>query len=252
MDLPISDIKKTVCFFGEMLDGSFHPHATGFFVTIDGINHVVTAKHVIQNNDGSFIDENTVVAYNQKNGIVGGRKIKDLKSSDKVDWIIHDDPDVDLAILPIRLVGENDDVILIPEFMFLNSEEIFETEDVIHVSYQPGVFLLNKISPVIRGGIISRIIPESPFYIDGFAFPGNSGSPVFLKPKLNENGIITVNKTTRGAKLIGVISSSLNWNKDNTGLSMVFPINFLKEIINSEKFQTQLKNIKQNLVKPTK
>lgn len=202
MDVPISDIKKTICFFGEMRNGSFYPYATGFFVTIDGINHIVIAKHVIQNKFGEFVDEGAIVAFNQKNGIVGGKKIKDFKSGNKVDWIIHDDPDVDLAILPIRIVGENDDVILVPEFMLLNVEEIFETEDVIHISFQPGVFLLNKISPIIRSGTISRLTPEGPFFIDGFAFPGNSGSPVFLKPALNENGVTTINKTTDVGNLL--------------------------------------------------
>lgn len=248
-----------------MIKGSFHPFATGFFVVIDGINHIVTAKHVIQDENGKFIDEETIVAFNQKTGVVGGRKIGELKRHDKVNWIVHDDPDVDLAILPIRIDSTNDDVMPISDKILLESEKIFETEEVIYVSFQPGIFSLNQVSPVIRHGIVSRITPESPFFIDGFSFPGNSGSPVFLKPILNkDDGKITVKSDIRPGKLIGVISASIQYREeavsiqtgitrvvfeDNTGLSMVFPMDYLKQIIESKNFQEQLKYIKDNLLK---
>jgi V8-like Glu-specific endopeptidase len=53
---------------------------------------------------------------------------------------------------------------------------------------QPGIRIRQRISPIIRTGTISVMNDDRTFYIDAAAFPGNSGSPVFLRPTLSYDG----------------------------------------------------------------
>ena len=93
--------------------------------------------------------------------------------------------------------------------------------------------------------MISLINEDGSFYIDGFAFPGNSGSPVFILTSPAEYKV----------KFAGIIGSYLPYQEaaiskqtgrtriifeENTGLSIVWSVKFLEEIIKSKEFQQQL------------
>ena len=46
----LTDVKKTMCYIGKIINGSEPiPIASGFFLEIQGIFHLTTAKHVIYN-----------------------------------------------------------------------------------------------------------------------------------------------------------------------------------------------------------
>jgi len=262
----INEIKKTVVFLGKITDkGEIDPNATGFLVNIQGIFHLMTAKHVVKEfKNGKFtdkfIDEGMWVFFNTTDGKIGLRSIGDIKKKFGINWVFHENKDVDIAIIPFGLDVQKDDVKTIPENLFFSTDRLFELYDAFFLSYQPGIKPKDRISPVIRKGTISLINDDKTFYLDGFAFPGNSGSPVFLKPspiRFDEGGI-SLGGDPLGGKFIGIIGEYLTYREvaistqtgrprvvfeENTGLSKVWSVTFINQIIESDKFKQQLDNL---------
>jgi len=101
---------------------------------------------------------------------------------------------------------------------------------------------------------------DKTFYIDAFAFPGNSGSPVFLKPspiRFDEGGI-SIGRDQLGGKFVGIIGEYLPYQEiaistqtgrprvvfeENTGLSKVWSVTFIKQIVKADTFKQQLDNV---------
>jgi hypothetical protein len=96
---------------------------------------------------------------------------------------------------------------------------------------------------------------DGSFYIDAAAFPGNSGSPVFLRPSLMYDKEV---HSMGGGYFVGVIGSYLPYEDmaistqtglprvifpENTGLSKVWSASFLSQIVNSAALQQQLTKI---------
>jgi len=256
----IDEIKKTIVFLGKINEKrEIQFHATGFLVSIKNIFHLATAKHVVvDSRTGEFIDSGTLAFFNLKDGKIGSRSLDKIKKNFAVNWIFHEDKNVDIAIIPFGLYPEKDDVKTIPDELFLSTDRLFELYDVFFLSYQPGgIHLQKRISPVIRNGTISLINDDKTFYIDAFAFPGNSGSPVFLKPspiRFDEKGI-SIGGDQLGGKFIGIIGEYIPYQEvaistqtgrprvifeENTGLSRVWSVPFIKEILDLDIFKEQL------------
>jgi len=255
----IDEIKKTVVFLGKINEKrEIQFHATGFIVSIKNIFHLVTAKHVVvDSRTGNFIDSGMLAFFNLKDGKFGSRSLDWIKKNFAVNWIFNENKDVDIAIIPFGLDPEKDDVKTIPEELFLSTDRLFELYDVFFLSYQPGIYLQKRISPIIRNGTISLINDDKTFYIDAFAFPGNSGSPVFLKPspiRFDEKGI-SIGGDQLGGKFIGIIGEYIPYQEvaistqtgrprvifeENTGLSRVWSVLFIKEILDLDTFKEQL------------
>lgn len=258
----IRDIKKTVVFLGRAAENrGVQLYATGFLVTVQNIFHLVTAKHVVvDRGTGKVVDNDMRVFFNLKSGKIGSRSIKEIKEKFKVDWVFHENPVVDIAVIPFELDPQNDDVKTIPERLFLTIDDLFVLYDVFFLSYQPGIQSQERISPIIRTGTVSLINDDRTFYIDGFAFPGNSGSPVFLKPspiKFEENGF-SIGWNELGGRFVGIIGESITYQEvavstqtgrarvvfeENTGLSKVWSVAFIQEIIESRAFKDQLSRL---------
>lgn len=266
----LNQIKKTIVFIGT-LENENKPRfvATGFLVGIDGLIHLVTAKHVvIDPESGNPLDADLRVFYNMKDGRIVQRAISIAKKDHQVDWVFHDDKCVDLAIMPFPLIPEKDDAKVISDEMWLSIDRLFEVYDIFFLSYQPGIKIAKKITPIIRQGIISLINDDKTFYIDGAAFPGNSGSPVFLKPspiRYDDKGTISLGGDKLGGKFIGVIGEYIPYQEvaisaqtgrpritfeENTGLSKVWSVDYLHEIISSKDFQAQLTKVKERQSSP--
>jgi len=169
------------------------------------------------------------------------------------------------------LEEQKDDVLTIPENMFLSIDDLSEVCDIFFLAYQPGTQPQKRISPIIRSGIISLINEDKTFYIDASAFPGNSGSPVFLKPlpvrfsrrsdvvqAPVSSGDIAMGPDPSGGKFIGIVGEYITYREhaistqtrrtrivfeENTGLSRVWSISFIKEILESESFRQQLATV---------
>lgn len=213
----------------------------------------------IKNNKftGKLIDENIYAFYNTKVGGIKERSLDEVKKTFSVDWIFHENNNVDIAIIPFPINIKKDDVKIVPDELFLGTDRLFELYDIFFLSYQPGVQPENKISPIIRTGTISLFNDDKTFYVDATAFPGNSGSPVFLKPspiRFDENRI-SIGGDRLGGKFIGIIGEYLTYQElavstqtgrpriifeENTGLSKVWSISFINEIIESNNFKEQL------------
>ena len=267
----ITNFKKATVFLGEVASNKKSEYlvGTGFLIIVKNVFHLVTARHVIFDEKGN--ERNLKVFCNTKGGGMIAfdfqfvkNKLKELYNLNP-EWIIEEG--IDITVLPfVANLGEMD-CKFIPEESFLDINELYETLDVFYISFQPGLTQPSrekKISPIIRRGTISKIENEKVFWIDGFAFPGNSGSPVFVLPSVirRKNGGFIIGKDDIGGRFIGIITNSLI-NRDpaistqtreirvifneNTGLSRVYSGECLKRLISSEKFQLQLGNIVQNL-----
>jgi hypothetical protein len=262
----MKQLKKAVVFLGQFdqVDGKgqLNIHGTGCLIEVEGVFHLLTAKHVLFSD--SILNKNLEIFLNRHNGGVQYRKILTPKQENRVDWVFHPNSNVDLAIIPIALDPKTDDFMTIPQSLFFDSMPLHELYDVFFLSHQPGVELGGKINPVIRKGMISRINSDGTILIDGSAFPGNSGSPVFLTPspmRYDEQGntIKTIGDDGIDGRFVGIITSYVPYQEvaismqtkrprvifeENTGLSTVFPVKLILELLNSESFQKQLAAIK--------
>lgn len=258
----IEQIKKSIVFLGRVnQDQSVDLQATGFLVSIDSVDHLVTAKHVVfDSGRDEFIDTNMVVLLNTTDRTINARHIDGIKRVLSCNWIFHPNRDVDVAIIPFGIQEGNDDIKVIPRDYFLPADELFENLDVFFLSYQPGIEPKEKILPILRRGAISVMNEDTTFFIDAASFPGNSGSPVFLSPSmmLTETASYTVSP---GGKFIGVIGGYIPYQEEavslqtghrriifeeNTGLSKAWSIRFINEIIDSQAFKQQVGKIQSN------
>jgi len=260
---PIETIKKTCVFIGEINDKN-EPryYGTGFIVAINNVLHLVTAKHVVMENingrfTGKMIDSTYQVFFNKKDKKTGMHSLLEIKKYFNVNWVFHRNQSVDLAIIPFAIDTLKDDIVAIPDDFFMTSERLFELYNIYFLSYQPGLELRIGINPIFRTGSISLKNEDKTYYIDAFAFPGNSGSPVFLTPssiRFDNPGVFNIGDPL-GNKFIGVIGEYLPYQEiaislqtkrprvvfeENTGLAKVWSIEYLNEITQSNEFKEQL------------
>lgn len=258
----ITQIKESVVFLGFIENGHERIIGTGFLIQVEDIFHLVTAKHVVEQNH-----ENLYVFLNSKQ--FQNPSTKPLKQiyDNGLKWVRHENPQIDIAVLPFLLDQQNDQVKFIPDqLMMKDLSDIHELIDVFYASFQPGLNNIQKdggIHPIIRKGVVSRINNDNTFFIDGAAFPGNSGSPIFLFPtpvKINGNGFMIGGPMN--IQLIGVMGAYISYQdvaisqqtkkpkvifEENTGLSLIYSTKSLMELIKGTEFQNQLIFIKQKV-----
>jgi hypothetical protein len=252
--------RKTVVLIGDVnSEGEWSQWATGFLVALGGVLHLVTAKHVVRDpTTGEPRDHGMTLRYNRVGGGHRLRSLDEVKEQRGVEWVFHQDDEVDVAVLPVPLDRQADDVMVIPEDLFLQSDQLFELLDIFFLTFQPEIELAGRITPVVRGGLISLINEDSTFFIDSFAFPGNSGSPVFVKRtpgRVVGEGNIRFGGDALADKLIGVVGAYVPYREraisaqtgqtrvifeENTGLSRVWSVSFVREIAQSQPCRRQI------------
>lgn len=259
----LKGLKRSVVFLGRIQqDGKPSIFATGFLVYIGEAYHLVTAKHVII--DPVTLqprDEGLLAFFNLRGGGVSIRSISDIKKEFGLEWITHPDPAVDIAVIPFLVNTNEDDVQVIPDSLFTYTEHLAELYDVFFMSYQPGIEPKGKISPIVRSGTISLIKDDNTFYIDASSFPGNSGSPVFLKPWSSDlyERMKTGAGTDIGGGFVGIIGEYIPYKElavsaqtgrpriifeENTGLSRVWSVSYINDITKLDTFKKQVERIK--------
>ncbi len=266
----LNDMKKTVVFFGKDRAGKgIFFFATGALLLIHDIYHLVTAKHVVFDQETERPkDEGVQIFFNSKTRDIKSCSLDRIKKDYGVKWIFHDDKNIDVAMMPISFEPNEDDVKIIHEDMFLTTDDLNEVQDIFFLAYQPGIEPKKKISPIIRGGIISLINEDRTFYVDACAFPGNSGCPVFVKPMPirysgkggTRNGPVSIGDISMGpdplgGKFIGIIGQYIPYQEiaistqterpriifeENTGLARVWSVGHIREIVKSSRFKEQL------------
>jgi S1-C subfamily serine protease len=210
---------------------SFYTIGSGFFVEFKEDIYIVTNKHVLDNLDNYYIS-----LYNST---LDNRRFIHI-TPDKSHLICrtyHPIPEVDIAIVKLSpLLYKHLQIHSIPILdvgMTLDSMEsnmVYEGSEVYLLGHPLNLTTASNMYPICRQGTIALIsnifatkLNSKTFLIDCFAFPWNSGGPVFLKPELIRfNNEKSLNKTY----LIGVVSSSIvSVDKTiNTGLSVIISI----------------------------
>ena len=218
--------------------------------------YLVTNRHVFEN--AAKQAASLHARFNRPIGSESKIYTISLKSTDGSDtWIVHPNPNADVAVLQINPNLLKADGI---EFEFFASDVNTFTLDQareIEVSEGDGVFVLGfplgeageeRNYAVVRQGIIARVQDWmkgnfGTILIDASIFPGNSGGPVLLKPELTS---IKGTKRNDRCGLIGMVSSYLPYREvavsqqtgrprmifeENSGLGVVVPYNVIEEAV---------------------
>lgn len=213
---------------------------SGFLYKTETNLYLITAKHVLLNNDNTLIGNNIVIIAKDVNESIATATTYEIEISDLSNTILSDDPNLDIIALKI----ENDDNTIITNnvlraFVTNNDISNFDNLNVLQSIYIGGCptslsinvtdYDITRIS--FRRGIISSIY-EKEFIIDCPSYYGMSGGPVFIE---NNNGEIHI---------IGIISklvpllvqwfnnrerAIINTDFENSGFSICIKLN---EIIN--------------------
>jgi len=290
----IAQQKETVAFlFGTIhpvnpdgtpkLDASGKPLAlysalgTGFFVSYPDKRggesyqfvYLVTAKHVLRDNDDSFL-RSIDVRVNLKTPKGDSRVdfIKNLPVSDssgKLLWY-HSSNDADEAVaidcLPDMKVV---DFKTIPASMFvdeatLKSSDVEEGDGLYFIGLFAQFYGSNKNSPVVRRGTLAMMTdedvptftgPQKVFIAELQSWPGNSGSPVFLSLGGLRHGGLMLGENLR---FLGILLGEFNnviqatvvgtpslvvsgGNGANVGVSFIVSAMSLKQVLDSPEAQ---------------
>lgn len=256
--------KAIVLIEKQLPENKFQAVATGFLVGF-AINDepdlskrlysifMLTNRHVFSGQDRLW------VRFDKKDAQNTARFPIQLKVGEEIKWLAHKDEQVDLAMLTISPDFLNNNAV---DWSFIN-EEVFaypEKFNEIGIELGDGIFLAGfplgisgseRNYAIVRSGTIARIDQEivgstKSFLIDATVFPGNSGGPVFLKP---ESASLVNTKAVSSIYLIGVVSGYKLYQEalyshqsnppivsgitvENSGLAMVVPMNFAKDIYN--------------------
>jgi len=252
--------RETVVFIGALKQPPDPPEpaffGTGFLIEVDGIPYLVTAKHVIQ----QYLDEGKgdgalVAAFNLKSGRGTVQSLAKIRAANNVGWVFAAAADIGCFPFPL---GPDFNVRTVPRALFLPPAAAAELQDVFFVSFHPGLGGTDRITPILRRGMVS-LITEKQLYLDAFVFPGNSGSPVFTKPSpvsFMAGGTMVGDQL--GCRLVGLVGAYLPYQEvavslqtkrprvvfeENTGLAEVTTADQIDELIQSEDFQKQHRRI---------
>jgi hypothetical protein len=256
----IRSLSKCIVFIGVVEGDKVRFYGTGLLTEVDGMHHVLTARHVPDASDSAPLGEGDLYFFfNNKDGSLGRVRIADYAPKLGISWVRHPDPTVDLAMIPIELPA-GADVLVFPRSLFSAAEDIRLLDEVFFLSFQPGAVEENRVTPVARVGAISRLNVDGTYLIDGSAFPGNSGSPVFLRPvpaRYGSHGLQLGDPLA--LRFVGVIGSYIPYNdvavslqtkevrvvfQENTGLSLVFPVGLVRLLIESKETLAQVQKLR--------
>jgi hypothetical protein len=264
----MSQLKKAICFVYSMQGTNVgQPIGTGFWVSVPHVSNTnvfypyfVTAKHVIATSNR--VDLSTIaLRVNAKNG---GAQFVPLGKLPEQNILTHSDPGVDVVAISVVLNQDTFETIYVPDSLIQSTElltslAVEEGDDV----FFGGLFThfhgeTNNI-PVFRFGKIAsmesvRIRTPSGFaqffLAEAQSYPGFSGSPVFVKESMGKTGRLIARPPR--IFLWGIMTGYLKDRNalevketaayaildSNTGMALISPGNYLREILESERAKT--------------
>ncbi len=241
----------------------FVPFGTGFITEYEDFNILVTCKHVVFDKELKIYIPNLFASFNQKDGTLGRRSIEELKKNLNLNWFFHPNSEIDLAIMPFGIDQEKDDIKRMAKDLYEKVDDLAEGEEIFFLGFPAlGIKMEKNIKPIVRAGIIAMIQEDKTFLIDATVFPGNSGSPVFLKPSIMDFRTNTLGQI-RPAKFIGIINSYLSYHdvaispqtkrprivfEENSGLANVYSVSYIQEIFENEEFKKKINELKPEVV----
>ncbi len=151
---------------------------TGTLVAKDGLNHIVTCKHVVDAGGNTMFAIMPHKAHQTKGSII---MIKEFHESLGTSWIMDDSCDLAVSVFPINPEVWN--VSAIPYAVFCGRGKLMEGWDVFYFGY-PAKQASIDLQPAVRSGMISLVNHQRKhrLIIDAMAAGGNSGGPVLLRP----------------------------------------------------------------------
>jgi len=271
-------LKSLVAIGYQNKKGEFSCNATGFLVGFIAQNSkypekrrywvfLVTNRHVFEKKE--YVD----LRFNRKDGRTQVfRQPLFFPDGKEERWLSHRNKLVDLALLNVspKILQEHQ-----VDYFFFNEEMFAYYRDFkkIGIEVGDGVYILGfplgiagkaQNFPCVKWGIISRIDEEvikkdKSFWVDSSIFPGNSGGPVVLRPTPHS---LTGTKAVSQVYLLGVVSSYIPYEerlytlqtrppsvvsleRENSGLSLIVPIDFVRQIFRS--WREQRKQIEKAL-----
>lgn len=281
---PPPDVAKTVAFIFladdngalRLENGAPRANGTGFFIIVENDNgpggyvYFVTAKHVLKDEKGEYF-KRVLLRINDKKGGSGLLSIDLTLSGEKQNVFVHEDPTVDVAIIP-GVPDENlFDYVVIPTLLIKTKEDLKKS------TLRPGsdVFFTGlfaphlgdkKNVPIFRFGRVAMFTddrvrwqeagknPEMVelYLLETMSFGGNSGSPVFFSQGMDRvPGQIVVGADE--ITLAGVMRGNFNEPRlggyvqtpnavmpvfaQNIGIAAVTPGYLLRDILYSEKLK---------------
>ena len=235
------------------------PVGTAFLVAhaigTDEVSCLVTAKHVVFDENGQ-LKRGLTVLTNRVGG--GGNVIRcDDFAGHGILWIASDSHDVAATVLPSDTTC---DIAAFPCNLLEDFQNLREGDDIFFMGYPLYLGVLTgavPITPIVRAGIIALRNLDRTFLIDANVFPGNSGSPVFFRPspfQFNAENRLSF-RNIRPPKLLGVVTSIVPYRdaayskqtgqlrvvfEENSGLASTISIEIVRELLNSNGFQTMV------------
>lgn len=232
---------------------------TGFITEYENFNILVTCKHVVFDKEQKNYIPNLHASFNQKDGTLGRRSLEALKNELGINWFFHKNPEIDLAIMPFGIDQAKDDIKRMGKNFFEKIDDLAAGEEIFFLGFPAlGIKMEKNIKPIVRAGIIALIQDDKTFLIDANVFPGNSGSPVFLKPSVMDFQTNTLGQI-RPAKFIGIINSYLPYHdvaispqtkrprivfEENSGLANVYSVSHIQEVFETDEFKTRIGELK--------
>lgn len=267
-----TEVKSTVVFiYVKATNGELVANGTGFFVgTPEPLDkertrtYLVTAKHVLQQENSKAFSPVIYVRINRKDGdaVTIPMNIKTEGVGKNV--FFHDDSSVDLAVIPAWPPNADVDLKAI-DYSFITTEADFKQLNIREGCdvFFTGLFTHHigehKNYPIVRFGKVALISDEKIdwdgiktdlYLIESFSYGGNSGAPVFFSVEPNiPAGTILLNATPV-LKLAGVMKGSFNEGQllrvvetkkspvsvSNIGIAAVVPAYKLYQILLKEGF----------------
>jgi hypothetical protein len=243
------------------------PLGTAFFVIYPdprggpdfAFMYLVTAKHVLRDSDSTFL-RTLKARLNLKDG--SGSDFVDVSVTDEQGHLLwftdEQDPTNEAAVFPLLPSREKFDYKAIPTSMFVTSDtfakaNVSEGDRVFFIGLLPQFYGVTRNYPVVRSGALALITDEKiPLGLIGShhvyvaevsAWPGNSGSPVFLDLAGVRGGSLMLGQDLRMLGILlaensNIISAKINqnlqynWgNGQNTGISYILPAADLMSVL---------------------
>lgn len=171
----------------------------------------------------------------------------------------HPNSSIDIAVLPVDAAYIRKEKVIFPAFDIdknaMTSKELREAgvDDgslVYMLGFTLGLVNNTSKSPLCRLGCIARMSEQQineqfNILVDIQNFPGNSGSPIILRPEFfSVDGTKSLNRNV----LVGIVHSYIPYQDqlqsvqskkvvevrtENSGIALVHPVEYIKEIIDS-------------------
>lgn len=213
---------------------------------------LISNKHVLAGCNSFIFAMKEIASENVKN-----LEVATVDKDGKPLFRVHPNLSIDIAVLPIDAAYITKERVVFPAFDIdknamtsseLRAAGVDDGSLVYMLGFTLGLVNITSKSPLCRLGCISRMSEQQiqeqlNILVDIQIFPGNSGSPIILRPELIS---VDGSKALSRSVLVGIVHSYLPYQdrlisdqtqkvvevrSENSGIALVHPVEFIREII---------------------